>query len=128
MQIFIIGGRLPGYNELHARSWQASYKLKKDAMDTVIWAVKIAHIKTVHERCTIKISCYEPNARRDEDNVLSGASKIILDALQKAGIIAGDGRKYVHIVYAPVRVDRKNPRVEVEIIGGLKGGQAVHED
>lgn len=62
------------------------------------------------------ISCYEPNARRDVDNVTSGAGKVILDALQEIGVLQGDGRKYIaQVIYSAVEVDRKNPRVEISI-------------
>lgn len=114
IQKFAIPGRLPGYNELH-RTWQVSRRIKQDAMDLVMWSAK-TRLRPVKGRCVVRISCYEPNARRDVDNVTSGASKVILDALQQIGVLAGDGRKYVKQVELPApEVDRKNPRVEVEI-------------
>ena len=40
----------------------------------------------------------------------------ILDALQEIGVLQGDGRKYIaQVIYSAVEVDKKNPRVEVEI-------------
>lgn len=112
---FTVEGHLPGYNELH-RQWQKSYRVKQEAMDWVIWAARAAKIPPIQDKCRIDIACFEPNARRDVDNVTSGAGKIILDALQQAGILAGDGRKYVgQVAYMPVTVDRLEPRVEVTI-------------
>lgn len=115
-QRFVISGRLAGYNELHKVNWRASHRIKQNAMETVKWAAWSAHIKPVKGRCVVTIACYEPNARRDPDNVKTGANKVILDALQQMGILAGDGRKYIKDVVNPrVTVDRVFPRVEVII-------------
>ena len=115
-QHFTITGRLPGYNELKARCWQESARRKADAMREVQFAAMAARIRPVWGKVTVIISCYEPNARRDVDNVTSGAGKVILDALQEIGVLQGDGRKYIEqVVYSKVEVDRKNPRIEVEM-------------
>ena len=118
MQRFLIEGRLPGYNELHQQPWYKSRRIKQEAMDRVKWYARTAGISKIQGRCTVTITCYEPNARRDVDNVTSGASKVILDALQQLGVLKGDGRKYVAQVICPaVEIDRTYPRVEVEING-----------
>lgn len=115
-QHFTITGRLPGYNELKARCWQESARRKADAMREVQIAAMAARIKPVRQRISITIRCFEPNAKRDVDNVTAGAGKVILDALQEIGVLAGDGRKYIEqVVYSKVEVDRKNPRIEVEM-------------
>ena len=92
-QTFTIPGRLPGYNELHKHPWQAARRVKQEAMDAVIWAAREARLQPVQGRCVVKICCYEPNRRRDVDNVKAGANKVILDALQQMGILKGDGQK-----------------------------------
>lgn len=116
MQIFEIKGRLPGYNELHKQPWQVARRIKQDAMSKVIWAAWRYRVKPVQGPCEITIACYEPNARRDVDNVKSGANKVILDALQQMGVLQGDGRKYVtNVINPPVEVDRENFRVVVTI-------------
>ena len=116
MQHFTIPGRLPGYNELKARCWQESARRKQEAMREVQLAAMAAHIRPVKGKVAVMISCYEPTARRDPDNVTSGAGKVILDALQEIGVLAGDGRKYIaQVSYPAVEVDRSNPRVEVSI-------------
>lgn len=119
-QRFTIDDRLPGYNELHKQPWYKSRRIKQNAMDTVMWYARIAGIKPVEGRCKVIITCYEPNARRDVDNVKAGANKVILDALQQMGVLKGDGRKYVSDTYnPPVWIDRRNPRVEVVIEDGV---------
>lgn len=114
-QTFTIPGRLPGYNELHMHPWQVARRVKKEAMDAVIWAAREARLQPVKGRCVVRICCYEPNRRRDVDNVKAGANKVILDALQQVGILAGDGQKYVADVQTTVEVVREDPRVEVII-------------
>ena len=53
--------------------------------------------------------------KRDEDNVLFGACKIILDALQQTNILPNDNRRWVRLDLLPVRVDRQKPRIEVTL-------------
>lgn len=115
-QSFTVTGRLPGYNELKARCWQEAARRKHDAMREVQIAAMAAKIRPIRKKITVTIRCFEPNARRDVDNVTAGAGKVILDALQEIGVLAGDGRKYVEqVIYEQVEIDRKNPRVEVEM-------------
>ena len=116
-QSFVIPGRLPGYNELNKSGWGNNYRVKTKALELVEWYIKVAPfgITPVSEKITVEIRCFEPNARRDDDNVTSGASKIILDALQQMGIIKGDGQRYVQCIKHPVEVDRENPRIEVTL-------------
>ena len=72
MQNFIIDGKLPGYNELHQQPWYKSRRIKQNAMDTVMWYARIAGLKPIQGRCTVTITCYEPNARRDVRPVVRG--------------------------------------------------------
>jgi len=64
----------------------------------------------------ITIRCFEPDARRDPDNVTSGAAKCVLDALQNMGVLKNDNRKHVTPRLPKPEVDRQNPRVEIEIV------------
>lgn len=116
-QRFTIPGRLPGYNELKDGHWAVRQKKKQAAMDVVTLCARADRIKPVKGQCYIRIVCFEGSQRRDEDNVKSGACKVILDALQQAGILAGDGRKYISKTDIEIQIDRQNPRVEVEIVG-----------
>ncbi|MCL2699617.1 MAG: hypothetical protein FWE68_04840 [Defluviitaleaceae bacterium] len=118
-QHFVIRGRLSGLNELLGasnRHWAQGHRLKRDNMMLVMLDILAAGIKPVEGKAVITIACFEPNAKRDTDNVKAGACKIILDALQQMGVLQGDGRKYLlDTVMPPVRVDRENPRIEVAI-------------
>ncbi len=64
----------------------------------------------------LKITWYEPNKRRDVDNI-TFAVKFILDELVKERILQDDSQKYVCDIINKVRVDKDNPRIEVEIEG-----------
>ena len=115
MQRFTVWGRLCGYNDLH-KTWYISRRIKQQAMDTVMWYARIAQIRPITGKCKVSLICYEPNRRRDPDNVISGARKVILDALQQMGVLHGDGQKYVSSgINDEVRVDKDHPRVEVTI-------------
>ncbi len=58
---------------------------------------------------------YEPNKRRDKDNVSSFGRKVIQDALVNAAVLKGDGWKYIVGFSDRFEVDRKKPRIEVLI-------------
>ena len=59
---------------------------------------------------------YEPDRRRDLDNISSFGRKVIQDALVKAKVLHDDGWKYITGFQDDFFVDKSNPRIEVEII------------
>ena len=63
----------------------------------------------------VSIEWYEPNRRRDLDNVAS-AKKFILDGLVRAGVLANDGQRHVTGFADTFHVDRERPRIVVSII------------
>ena len=113
----VIPGRLPCMNDLISadrRNRYAGAKLKKDTQKMLIPLMQAqAKGKKFEGKVLIKAKFFEVNRRRDEDNVISGL-KFILDALQEAEIIKGDGQKYVHVL-PEVFVDETDPRIEIEI-------------
>lgn len=115
---FTVKGRLPGYNQLTKGHWAVRQRIKQEAMDLVMWSARTQGIQPVDSKVVVDILCFEPNLRRDDDNVTSGASKVILDALQQMGVLKGDGRKYVTCVKHPADLDRENPRIEITITEG----------
>ena len=94
-------GKLPSLNELINAGRTNKYvgaKVKRELTQDLAWIFKAqAGGKKYSEKVVISIHCYEGNLRRDDDNVLSGACKVILDALQVAGIIPNDSPRYVHL-------------------------------
>ena len=119
VQKFVIPGNLPGLNLLIAANRANRYKgakLKKDADMQVVTAIRKCHVGVVRGYpVEVRIWFYEKDKRRDIDNVYSGG-KYVLDGLQEAGILRGDGQKYVDCLRYIHCTDPHNPRVEVEII------------
>jgi hypothetical protein len=67
----------------------------------------------------VLLTVYEPNQKRDHDNVAGGAQKLVRDGLVKAGVLRNDGWKdLVAVVLTEVKLDRENPRVAVEVHWG----------
>lgn len=63
----------------------------------------------------IEYHFYEPNAKRDKDNISGYFHKIFQDALVQAGIIENDGWKNIEGMSDYFHVDKKWPRIEVFI-------------
>lgn len=115
---FVIQGRLDGMNEIiHASRYNKYIGARMKKTNDMSVVLQTARLKPI-ERYPIKVyaSFYEPNARRDPDNILSGALKSILDALQKNGIIRNDGQSEIAEIRAHFFTSKKNPRIEIELV------------
>lgn len=114
-QSLTIQGRFPSLNEVieAAKSHYGAYsKMKKELTLSVAW--QATHLKPHLQPVSITFTWYEPNARRDIDNVRHGA-KYILDGLVEAGVLQGDGQKHVQQLRDFFYVDKDNPRVLITI-------------
>ena len=112
---FEIPGRLPGFNEIieaAKRNPHEYARMKETCTAMVAWLAKKL---PAYEKVALIITWYEPDLRRDPDNIMAG-QKFILDGLVAAGTIPNDSQKYVRGIVHRFKVDRKNPRVEVEIV------------
>jgi len=115
---FEIPGRLPGLNEIidAAKQGKGNYqpyaRMKEEYTTMVAWLAKKL---PTYERVALIITWYEPNSRRDPDNIMAG-QKFILDGMVAAGTIPNDSQKHIKGIVHRFKVDRKDPRVEVEII------------
>lgn len=116
---FCIPDRLSGLNEyIEAcrRNPHAGAKMKERDQDFVSW-----HIRQELKRITVKIPVrmvyrwYEKDRRRDLDNVSSYGRKVIQDALVETGILQNDGWKQITGFTDDFYVDKKYPRIEVEL-------------
>ena len=58
---------------------------------------------------------YEPNRKRDLDNISAFAHKVIQDALVKSQVIKNDGWKEIVGFSDEFFLDKENPRIEVTI-------------
>lgn len=114
----IIPGQLPNLND-YTKACRtnkfAGSKMKKDA-ETIIGHEIKKQLKgqKIQGTAELHFSWYEPNRKRDLDNVCF-AKKFILDALVKNEIIQSDGWQGVRGFTDEFYVDKERPRIEVEI-------------
>lgn len=123
IQSFWIPDILPGMNEFLTSSCCSPYKvnnLKKAAQKRVTAAFLAAGIQPVDPPVRILMEFHERDRRRDPDNVIGGANKVILDALREGNMIADDSQKILSgeqpLAYSFV-LDRRVPGIMVTIIG-----------
>ena len=114
-----VWGQLPGLNEIIAenrRNYHAGAKLKKEAQYTVeVCARKTLKRWRASGPVYMRYLWYEPNKKRDKDNVAAGGRKIIQDALVACGYIRNDGWNDIVGFSDEFRIDKIEPRVEVDI-------------
>lgn len=124
--LFRIEGTLPNLNDYIAADrilvrnaghcFSKGNELKQRTQKGVQKAIRrdIGHLVI---KCPIKIiyRFYEPNKRRDKDNVAAFAMKVIQDALVKEKIIKNDGWREIESFECLFDVDKNNPRIEVEL-------------
>ena len=108
---FNIRSKLPSLNELVASNrehWSSGARLKKTTEEVILWSIREAErfgrIGKITYPCYICIVWHERTRKRDPDNIFSG-KKYILDAMQKSGILDGDGQKYVSGYYDELVID-----------------------
>ena len=126
-KILVIHGKLPGLNELidaERRHRQAGAKLKRDAERIVRMYIR-QQFRGYKPKTpvTLYYYYYEPNRRRDLDNIAGFAHKVIQDSLVKEGIIANDGWEHIKGFFDSFSVDKQFPRIEVEIVEPERKGK-----
>lgn len=111
---FVIEGRLPSLNDYtraNRSHWSKGAEYKRNVEAEIIWQIRAARNKgTLHpvsRKIVLHIEWHESDQRRDVDNIVS-AKKFILDAMQKAGIIPNDNRKWVAGVYDKIIDDTRD--------------------
>ena len=116
---FTIEGRLPGINEYILAERGNKYngaKLKKTAQREVEYYIQAARVPRVRTPIRIVYTFFEPNRRRDKDNIAGFAHKVIQDALVQQHIIDDDGWREIAGWTDAFAVDKDRPRVEVTLI------------
>lgn len=116
----IIPGILPNLNDYISAERQHRQKaaqMKKQTERLIMLCAK-AQLRGVSfdGPVVMRYTWYEPNRRRDKDNVSSFGRKCIQDALVRAGVLKNDGWGEIDSFSDRFFVDKKNPRVEVEIM------------
>ena len=113
---FIIAGRLASMNQFitaNRTNVHVGNKLKQDSQANVMHY--IPKWKQYDVPVVMEYRFYEPDQRRDLDNVSSFGIKVIQDALVKKGVLANDGWNHIKGFSVQFFVDKKNPRIEVDI-------------
>ena len=110
---FVLYDRMVGLNDYinltRANRFKGA-KTKKNEQSGVVWALRAMKLsKVVNYPLEVKMTFYEPNKRRDIDNISSVACKVILDALVQVGIIADDNQKHINKLSFEVFVDKDLP-------------------
>lgn len=116
---FTIIGRLDGLNTYTAANrmnYQKGGRMKRDNEETIIWSIR-QQLRGIHIESPVLIyyCFYEPNRKRDNDNILSCASKFIQDSLVKTQVLQEDNQKHIPHFYFDTFVDKENPRIEVTL-------------
>jgi Holliday junction resolvase RusA-like endonuclease len=114
-----IPGRLDALNEYTSANRTNPNKggqMKRDNEDIIIWMIR-QQLRGLHIESPVLIyyQFYEIDRRRDNDNILSCASKFTQDSLVKTRVLENDTQKFIHRFYFDTHVDVKNPRIEVTI-------------
>ncbi len=116
--LLIIPGKLDNLNDYISACRSNAYagaKLKGHNEQIARIAIRKQLKVTINKPVTMQYSWYEPNKRRDLDNVSSFGRKVIQDALVKEGILANDGWREIIGFSDSFYIDKIRPRVEVRI-------------
>lgn len=116
---FTIPGRLKGLNEYITKcrsGWQGGSRMKKKDQEWVSLCIR-NKLRGVHivKPVELHYEWIEKDRRRDLDNISGYGHKIIQDALVECGVLEDDGPKYIVGFSDRFGVDKKHPRIEVEI-------------
>ena len=117
-QKIIIRGSLPGLNEYINAERTNRYKgaeMKRRAESIVLHAARSLGKWRAEGPVYMVYHWYCADRRRDKDNISSFGRKVIQDALVRAKILQNDGWKDIIGFEDRFCIDRKNPRIVVEI-------------
>lgn len=90
--------------------------MKKDDQFVVEWFIR-SQLRGIRLKKPVRMiyKWYEPNRKRDLDNISSYGRKVIQDALVRCGVLQGDGWNHITGFEDHFYVDKAEPRIEVEI-------------
>lgn len=117
--LLIIPGKLHNLNDYIAAERSNRHKGAKMKSDsgTIVAAAIRQCMRGVRIDGPVEMhyTWYEPNKRRDKDNISSFGRKVIQDSLVSTGVLKDDGWKHVVGFSDRFEVDSENPRIEVLI-------------
>jgi hypothetical protein len=118
MKIILYNERPISWNKLYAgRHWSFRQEEAQRVHQLIMYSPERIEFtqnpfKEVYPSCDIIITAYFDKRPLDPDNI---CAKLYIDGL-KGSIIKDDAKKYVRSVKTVSEIDRKNPRVEIDII------------
>lgn len=118
----------PGLNDYIAaeRSHrQKAAKMKRDWQNAVMLCIRSQRLPKFDGPVYMYYTWVEKDRRRDKDNIAAFGRKVIQDALVKAGVLKNDGWANIEGFSDRFAVDKKNQRVEVEIVENCVEGEEV---
>lgn len=122
MDKFTIYGRLDGLNDYtlaNRRNRYAGATMKRKNEELVQYAINTQIPAARYSgKVRLHFSWYEPNKKRDKDNICF-AKKFILDALVREGTISADNWSGIDGFTDDFYIDKEQPRIEVEITEAL---------
>lgn len=91
--------------------------LKHQTQDFIITQIR-RDLRGLHIDKPIKLHYrfYEPNRKRDLDNIMSFAMKVTQDSLVISKVLDNDGWNNIYGISAEFYVDAQKPRIEVYLI------------
>ncbi len=122
----VIKGRMPNLNDcLHgeriAIRKNGKFTTKGNVLKQEYQRKVVAEVRRqlmgihIEKPVEIKYTYFEPNKKRDLDNISAFAHKVIQDGLVKGGLLANDGWKNIVGFSDDFYVDKDNPRIEILI-------------
>lgn len=99
--------------------WNKGNQMKQNDQNFI--SVYIGNqLRKVHINGPVRLNYnfYEPNKKRDLDNISGYFHKVFQDALVSCGVLHNDSWHYITGFSDSFFVDSKNPRIEIEIIEG----------
>lgn len=118
-----IEGKFPSMNEFidaNRRSkgrFNKGNAMKQQSQNEISWQILKQHRK-LHIDKPVKLiySYYEPNKKRDLDNISGYFHKVFQDALVNCGVIHNDNWHYIVAFTDEFYIDNKHPRIEIKIV------------
>lgn len=124
----IIDGRYPSMNQFIEANrigkgrWNKGNKMKQECQEEISLYINTQlHKIHIFKPVYIKYKFYEPNKKRDLDNISGFFHKIFQDSLVKCGVIQNDSWQYIVGFSDEFFVDNQCPRIEIEIIEKERG-------
>ena len=100
--------------------------MKSDLQKLIGAEIRRSNLKQVKSPVKLIYRFFEPNRRRDKDNIAAIAHKFVQDSLVQCGILENDGWDYVTGFSDEFNVDKINPRIEVYIVESMPEDNQVH--